>query len=553
MNAPHEPLPPAGLDDLAQRVAQWQKAYDTAVPAAEPTRNRSGIELKPLYTPLDWAGQTSPDTLGVPGEFPFTRGIYASMYRGRSWSQRQLVGLGVPEDYNARVKELLALGASALSFLPCNSVFRGYDADEVPAELLGTCGTVVNHVQDMERAFEGVPIGDISTALNDPAPFTLLAFELALAKKRGVPWARITGTSNQSDSISHFVANHMFFRIALPGARRIVVDHIQFANRTPAGLEPAVHRRPAHAAGRRHAGTGHGLHAGLGHPVRRRLPGPRHGPGPLPAALHLLLRHQRSACSRKSPSSAPAAASGQSLCRDRFGAKDPRSWRFKFHGQTSGVDLTRQQPLNNMARVTVQAMAGILGGLQSLHTDSYDEVFSTPTAEAARIAVATQNILREEAQLTDVIDPLGGSYYVESLTDAMEAADPGAHRENRRRRRHGRCGAAGPGAALDRRIGTGLPEQGGVRPTDHRGRQRLPGGRRSCGLPGAGLPRCRPHAGLPGRAESLQGAAQPGGVGPGAGRFGRGGAIKGSKHLCASGGCRRSRRHAWRNLRHAAP
>ena len=420
MNAPHEPLPQAGLDDLTQRVAQWQKAYDAGVPAAdEPTRNRSGILLKPLYTPLDWSGEAAADKLGVPGEFPFTRGIYASMYRGRSWSQRQLVGLGVPEDYNARVKDLLALGASALSFLPCNSVFRGYDADEVPAELLGTCGTVVNHVQDMDRAFEGVPIGDISTALNDPTPFTLLAFELALAKRRGVPWARITGTSNQSDTLSHFVANHMFFRIALPGARRIVVDHIAFANeQVPAWNPLSIVGQHMQQAGATPAqAMAFTLASGIQYAedcLARGMDPDRFLPRFtffFDISISLFEEVAKFRAGRRI---------WAKLCRDRFGAKDPRSWRFKFHGQTSGVDLTRQQPLNNIARVTTQAIAGILGGLQSLHTDSYDEVFSTPTAEAARIAVATQNILREEAQLTDVIDPLGGSYYVESLTDAME-------------------------------------------------------------------------------------------------------------------------------------
>ncbi len=145
------------------------------------------------------------------------------------------------------------------------------------------------------------------------------------------------------------------------------------------------------------------------------------------------------------------------LARERLGARDPRSWRFKFHGQTSGVDLTRQQPLNNIARVTAQAMAGIFGGLQSLHTDAYDEVYSTPSEAGARIAVATQNILREEAHLTDVIDPLGGSFYVESLTDAMEEKIARRHEARRRRRRHVQGGRVGPGAAHDRPVGDALP------------------------------------------------------------------------------------------------
>jgi len=420
MNAPLSHTPTLAAEDLAQAQARWQKAFDAAAPGAAPVHNRSGIALKPVYTPQDWSGSADAAQLGFPGEYPFTRGIYASMYRGRSWSQRQLVGLGVPEDYNTRVKELLQLGASALSFLPCNSVFRGYDADAVPAELLGTCGTVVNHVDDMARAFDGVPIGEISTALNDPAPFTLLAFELALAKRRGVPWSRITGTSNQSDCISHFVANHMFFRIALQGARRIVVDHIQYANEHVPGWNPlSIVGQHMQQAG---ATPAEAMALTLCSAIQYAEDCLARGMDPdvfLPRftfffdiSISLFEEVAKFRAGRRI---------WARLCRERFGAKDPRSWRFKFHGQTSGVDLTRQQPLNNIARVTTQAIAGILGGLQSLHTDSYDEVFSTPTAEAARIAVATQNILREEAQLTEVIDPLGGSYYVEALTDAMEA------------------------------------------------------------------------------------------------------------------------------------
>jgi methylmalonyl-CoA mutase N-terminal domain/subunit len=420
MNAPLSHAPTLATEDLAQAQARWQKAFDAAAPGAATVFNRSGIALQPLYTAHSGAGAAGAEPLGFPGEYPYTRGIYASMYRGRSWSQRQLVGLGVPEDYNLRVKELLALGASALSFLPCNSVFRGYDADAVPAELLGTCGTVVNHVDDMARAFDGVPIGDISTALNDPAPFTLLAFELALAKKRGVPWSRITGTSNQSDCISHFVANHMFFRISLPGARRIVVDHIQYANEHVPGWNPlSIVGQHMQQAG---ATPAEAMAFTLCSAIQYAEDCLARGMDPdvfLPRftfffdiSISLFEEVAKFRAGRRI---------WARLARERFGAKDPRSWRFKFHGQTSGVDLTRQQPLNNIARVTTQAIAGILGGLQSLHTDSYDEVFSTPTAEAARIAVATQNILREEAQLTDVIDPLGGSYYVEALTDAMEA------------------------------------------------------------------------------------------------------------------------------------
>jgi len=399
--------------------AKWEQQFAVGAPDAGLVTNRSGIDVKPLYTPEDWSGEAYLDSLGFPGEYPNTRGIYPTMYRGRSWSQRQLIGLGVPEDYNARVKEILGLGASALSLIPCNSVYRGYDADEVPVELLGTCGTVINHVEDMERALDGISIDNLSTALNDPSPFTLLAFELAVARRRGIPWSKITGTSNQSDCISHFVANHMFFRIDLQGARRIIVDHIDFANKHVKGWNPLsiVGQHMQQAGATPAEAMAFTLSSGIQYAEDCLARGM--DPDSFLPRFTFFFDISVSLFEEIAKFRAGRRIWAR-LCRERFGAKDPRSWRFKFHGQTSGVDLTRQQPLNNIARVTVQAMAGIFGGLQSLHTDSYDEVFSTPTADAARIAVATQNILREEAHLTDVIDPLGGSYYIETLTDQME-------------------------------------------------------------------------------------------------------------------------------------
>ncbi|MDI1246605.1 MAG: acyl-CoA mutase large subunit family protein [Rhodoferax sp.] len=406
-------------DEQLEAGNRWKKEFAAGVSGEGTTLNRSGIEVKPLYTPADCSNDSYLDALGFPGEYPYTRGIYPTMYRGRSWSQRQLIGLGVPEDYNLRVKEILALGASALSLIPCNSVFRGYDADEVPIELLGTCGTVINHVEDMERALAGVPIGELSTAMNDPTPFTLLAFELAVARKNGVPWSKITGTSNQSDCISHFVANHMFFRLDLQGARRIVVDHIEFANKHLPGWNPlSIVGQHMQQAG---ATPAEAMAFTLCSAIQYAEDCIARGMDPDRFLPRFTFFFDISVSFFEEVAKFRAGRRvWAKLCRERFGAKDPRSWRFKFHGQTSGVDLTRQQPLNNISRVSVQAMAGIFGGLQSLHTDGYDEVFSTPTTEAARIAVATQNILREEAHLTDVIDPLGGSYYVESLTDQMQ-------------------------------------------------------------------------------------------------------------------------------------
>lgn len=415
MNAPNTHLhtqPPEGQQ-------RWATEFTQAVPGDTTVLNRSGIPVKPLYTPYDRRNASYDEQEGYPGQYPYTRGIYATMYRGRSWSQRQLIGLGVPEDYNLRVRELLGLGATALSLIPCNSVFRGYDADEVPAALLGTCGTVINNVDDMQSALDGVPIDRISTAMNDPSPFTLLAFELAVARRRGIPWTRITGTSNQSDCISHFVANHMFFRIALQGARRIIVDHIRFCNEQVPNWNPlsVVGQHMQQAGATPAQAMAFTLCSGIQYAEDCIAAGM--DPDEFLPRFTFFFDISISFFEEVAKFRAGRRIWAR-LCRERFGAKDPRAWRFKFHGQTSGVDLTRQQPLNNIARVTAQAMAGIFGGLQSLHTDSYDEVLSTPRAEAARIAVATQNILREEARLTDVIDPLGGSYYVESLTDEME-------------------------------------------------------------------------------------------------------------------------------------
>ena len=211
--------------------ARWQAEYAEQIGADKPVVNRSGIPIEPLYTPRDFDAAQYEDALGFPGQPPYTRGIYPTMHRGRTWTQRQLIGLGTPADYNARLLDILDQGATAVSLIPCNSVFRGYDMDEVHEELLGTCGTVVNTADHMDRALEGVDLARTSCAMNDPSPFTLLAFLLATAKRRGVDWRTISGTSNQSDYLSHYVANHMFFRIALPGARRILADHIDFCNR----------------------------------------------------------------------------------------------------------------------------------------------------------------------------------------------------------------------------------------------------------------------------------------------------------------------------------
>jgi methylmalonyl-CoA mutase N-terminal domain/subunit len=400
--------------------AQWRREYAAQIGGERAVTNRSGIDVAPLYTPRDWDASRFDADLGFPGQPPYTRGIYATMHRGRSWTQRQLIGLGTPADYNARLMDVLAQGATAVSLIPCNSVFRGVDMDESHFELLGTCGTVVNTAGHMQRALAGVDLAKTSCALNDPSPFTLLAFLLATAKRRGTPWHAITGTSNQSDYLSHYVANHMFFRIALPGARRILGDHIDFCNRFVPKWNPmSVVGQHMQQAG---ATPAEAMAFTLSTAIQNARDCLDRGMDPDAFLPHFTFFFDISISFFEEIAKFRAGRRiWARVTRGQLGAKDPRSWRFKFHGQTSGVDLTRQQPLNNIARVAVQAMAGIFGGLQSLHTDAFDEALSTPTEFGARIAVNTQNILREEAHLTDVIDPLGGSFYLERLTDQLEA------------------------------------------------------------------------------------------------------------------------------------
>jgi methylmalonyl-CoA mutase N-terminal domain/subunit len=407
---------PAAVPDAK---TSWEREYRATIGAEHPVTNVSGIPIRPLYGSADWASYGQDEPLGYPGQPDYTRGIYATMHRGRTWTQRQLIGLGTPDDYNARLLEIMARGATAVSLIPCNSVYRGYDMSSVEPELLGTCGVVVNNVEHMARCLDGVDVGEISCAMNDPSPFTLLAFMLVCAERRGIDWKKITGTSNQSDYISHFVANHMFYRLSLAGARRVLMDHITWCNEHVPRWNPmSVVGQHMQQAG---ATPAEAMAFTLSTAVQNAEDCIARGMDPDHFLPRFTFFFDISMSFFEEVAKFRAGRRiWARLARERLGARDPRSWRFKFHGPTSGVDLTRQQPLNNIARVTAQAMAGIFGGLQSLHTDSYDEVYSTPSEAGARIAVATQNILREEAHLTDVIDPLGGSFYVESLTDAME-------------------------------------------------------------------------------------------------------------------------------------
>jgi len=407
------------LDSYDDAKRRWHDAYLKQVPKDDQRRNRSGIPVKPVYGPDDWDSTRYMDDLGFPGQGPATRGIHASMHRGRPWSPRMVVGLGIPEDYNRRMKDLYAVGLSGLFLAPCNSHFRGYDPDEVERELLGTCGTLVSTTQDMDICLDGVPFDTESVSLGDTAPYTLSAMLLAVAKRRAIPWSNLIGTTNQSDYLSHYAALHMFYRLDLPGQKRILLDHIEWMNAHVPRWNPisivGQHMQQAGAT----PAEAMGLTLSSAFQYADDLIARGRDPETFLPRFSFFFDVSISFFEEIAKFRAGRRI-WHRLTKERFGANNPRARRFRFHAQTSGAELTRQQPLNNIARVAIQAMAGIFGGLQSLHTDSYDEAIGTPAEQPARIAVATQNILRDEAHLDDVIDPLGGSYYVETLTSRME-------------------------------------------------------------------------------------------------------------------------------------
>lgn len=379
----------------------------------------SGIPLKPFYTAKDIKGIDYEEPLGKPGEYPFTRGIYPTMYRGRHWTKRMLVGYETPEVFNARQKIMFQNGTTGINFVPCNSYARGYDSDEVDIELLGRCGTTIDSLQDLEIAFQGIPLEQVTAGFNDPGPFALTAMYLAYAEKQGIPWNCIRGTSNQSDFISHYVSCNMFFRFSLEGHLRILLDHIKFcAQHVPQWNCLSIVGQHMQQAGATPVQALAFTLASAIFYVRQSLEAGLKGEDFVPRFTFFF--DVGNELFEEIAKFRAARRMWARVLKEKFGITDPRCLRLKFHAQTSGTTLTSKQPLNNIARVAIQGLAAVLGGVQSLHTDAYDEALWSPTEEAARIALMTQNILAEELGITDVIDPLGGSYYIEYLTNEME-------------------------------------------------------------------------------------------------------------------------------------
>ena len=386
-----------------------------------PYETLSGLPVKPLYTPADLQGFDYEAKLGVPGEYPFTRGVYPTMYRGRLWTMRMFAGFGRPEDTNARFKYLLEQGQTGLSTAFDMPALMGYDADHPRARgEVGKEGVAVSTLADMERLFEGIPLGEVTTSMTINCTASVaLAMYLAVADRQGVSWDKVGGTM-QNDMLKEFIAQKEWICPPEP-AVRIVVDMIEFTAKhvpkfNPVSISGYHIREAGSTAVQELAFT---LADGIGYvqaAVNRGLEVDAFAP-----RLSFFFDIHSDFFEEIAKLRA-ARRIWATVMRERFGARRPESMRLRTHTQTAGVSATAQQPLNNIARVALQALAAVLGGAQSLHTNSYDETWALPTEEAVTVALRTQQIIAEETGVPLTSDPLGGSYYLETLTDRMEEA-----------------------------------------------------------------------------------------------------------------------------------
>jgi methylmalonyl-CoA mutase, N-terminal domain len=400
---------------------EWEAHYqDGTQPARADASTISGIPIDPLYTPEDLEGWDYDRKLGYPGHFPFTRGVYHSMYRGRPWTIRQFAGYGTAEETNRRYKFLLGQGQAGLSVAFDMPTLMGYDSDDpLSRGEVGHCGVAIDSLEDMETLFDGIRLDTITTSMTINSPAVILyAMYIAVGEKGGVTPDRLGGTL-QNDILKEYIAQKEYIFPPEP-SMRLVVDTIVFAARhmprwNPVSISGYHIREAGSTAVQELAFT---LADGMAYveaAQRAGLPIDDFAPRLsffFDAHIDFFEEIAKFRAARRL---------WATLMRDRYGAKEPRSWMLRFHTQTAGVSLTRQQVENNISRTAVEAMAAVLGGTNSLHTNAMDEVLALPTERAAQVALRTQQILAHETGVTNTIDPLGGSYFLEKLTDEMEA------------------------------------------------------------------------------------------------------------------------------------
>jgi methylmalonyl-CoA mutase N-terminal domain/subunit len=379
----------------------------------------SGEPVKPLYTAADLPPDPD-EALGLPGEYPYTRGVYASMYRGRLWTMRQFAGFGSAEETNERFRYLLDQGQTGLSTAFDMPSLMGHDSDHPRSEgEVGREGVAIDTLEDMDALFAGIPLERVSVSMTINAPAAImLAFYVVVAERRGIPPEQLSGTI-QTDILKEYIAQKEWCFPVDP-AMRLVTDMVQWcASHMPRWHPISISgyhiREAGSTAAQELAFT---LKDGLTyveHAVARGLDVDDFAP-----RLSFFFNAHIDFFEEIAKYRAARRIWAREL-RDTFGAREERSLLMRFHTQTAGVSLTAQQPLNNIVRTAIEALAGVLGGTQSLHTNSFDEALALPTEEAVRVALRTQQIIAEETGVANTIDPLGGAYFVEALTDRMEA------------------------------------------------------------------------------------------------------------------------------------
>ncbi len=411
---------------IEEKHKQWEdKTLRRSLERAPERRDEfvttSGVPIERLYTPLDVADQDYLGDIGFPGEYPFTRGVHPTMHRGKLWTMRMFAGFGAAEETNARFKYLLEHGETGLSVAFDMPTLYGYDTDDPHSRgEFGKCGVAISSLADMEVLFDGIPVDRITTSMtiNGPAS-TIWAMYIVAAEKRGIPRAKLGGTI-QNDILKEYIAQKEYIFPPQPSVR-LIVDTIEFgAKELPLWNTISIsgyHIREAGATAVQELAFT--LYDGIAYvqaAINRGLDVDQFAP-----RLSFFFNSHNDFFEEIAKFRAARRIWAKEM-RERFGAKDPRSWLLRFHTQTAGCSLTAQQPESNIVRTAIQALAAVLGGTQSLHTNSMDEALALPSSKAVMIALRTQQIIAEETGVANTVDPLGGSYFVEALTDRTEKA-----------------------------------------------------------------------------------------------------------------------------------
>jgi len=403
----------------AHATDEWRRGlYEQSPERAGLFSTMSGLENEPLYTPSNVAIDYDRD-LGYPGAFPYTRGVYPSMYRGRLWTMRQFAGFGTAEETNARFRYLLDHGQTGLSTAFDMPTLMGYDSDHARSlGEVGREGVAIDSLEDMEQLFAGIPLGEVSTSMTINAPAAmLLAFYICVAEEQGVPQDKLRGTI-QTDILKEYIAQKEWIFPPEP-SMRLCVDMIEYCARNvplwhPVSISGYHIREAGSTAAQELAFTLADGFAYVEAGIERGLDVDDFAP-----RLSFFFNAHIDFFEEVAKYRAARRIWAREL-RERYGAKNPRSWLMRFHAQTAGVSLTAQQPEVNIVRTALEALAAVMGGCQSLHTNSFDEALALPTEHAVKLALRTQQVIAHETGVASTIDPLGGSYYLEDLTNRLE-------------------------------------------------------------------------------------------------------------------------------------